>query len=113
MARPAQNRPRGSQRQSPEDEKAKRLAQEIRDRNLAETMGTPAGRGFVWELLDKAKVWNSTFDSTAMVFAHNEGQRNLGNWVLDRIKAACPTAFMTMLNEHWTDDNGDGSRKSH
>jgi hypothetical protein len=75
-------------------------------------MGTPAGRGFVWELLEKARVFGSTFDSTAMVFAHREGSRNLGNWALDRIRAVCPDSFMTMLNEHWT-ENGDGSRKSH
>ncbi len=64
-------------------------------------MAGPRGRRIVWRLLEKARVFSPTFVPGAPdVSAFNEGQRNIGCYLMDLIHRECTDQYVQMLKEH-------------
>lgn len=74
-------------------------------RNLAEIMQLPAGRRFLWEMLERCRIYQTTLavDEDNRVdlaqLAFNEGERQLGLWLLGQMIEANPAAWLEMQQE--------------
>lgn len=75
--------------------KIKAQAQHLRDINAI--VSTPEGARFIWRLLEKAGIYRTSFSSDVLVMAAQEGQRNIGLWVLSDILQACPEKYINLL----------------
>lgn len=62
-------------------------------------MGTKQGRRIMDRLLDRAGVYRSSFDTSALRMAMLEGQRNYGLMWLNEVMAHTPEKFVQMLEE--------------
>ena len=71
-------------------------------------MSSKRGRRIVWRILEQSGVFRSSFSTTAMQMAFNEGYRNLGNRTLGLIHNYCPELYPIMLKEN-TNVRNDGS----
>lgn len=68
--------------------------------DLAFILSTRQGRNFVWRLMRKAKVFESTFNGESERFSNFlEGQRNLGVAVFADVMKINPEAYLTMIKE--------------
>ena len=56
-------------------------------------------RAFVWGLLERTHVFETSFDRCPHVMAFREGERNAGLAVLDRVNRLCPERYRTMAEE--------------
>lgn len=70
--------------------------QEIAD--FAELMSKPAGRRFLWRMLDKCGVYRSSFRTSAEM-GFLEGQRNIGLMLISELHEICPEQYIAMLTE--------------
>jgi hypothetical protein len=79
----------------------KRERQLAKDRRteLGEVLKTPAGRAFVWGLLEHAGLWRSSFSTNALVTAFEEGRRNEGLTLLAACQAHYPESYELMARE--------------
>jgi hypothetical protein len=68
---------------------------------VRQLMSTPPGRFMAWRLLDATGI-NRRFPYTpnAMNLAHDVGTREMGEWLLEEIREACPELELVMRNEH-------------
>ncbi len=78
--------------------RAKRREQEERD-DLKWQMGSKRGRRIVYRLLERAGVFQISFNTNAMQMAFNEGRRNEGLALTNRLLAACPELWTQMMKE--------------
>jgi hypothetical protein len=78
--------------------RAKRLERTRAD-GLRQIMATRQGRAWVWNLLEQARVFASSFDPNPTTSAFNEGQRNLGLVLLADIHRLVPEAYLQMVTE--------------
>lgn len=63
-------------------------------------MHDPRGRAFVARLLELTGCERLTpFQPNAMTLAHDVGVRNLGLWLLEEVRAACPDQELVMRGE--------------
>jgi len=83
---------------------AKAAVQLIHDTRAV--MGTPEGRGFVWRLLGKAGIYHSSFSSDALAMAYNEGRRNFGLELMNRLTTYCPEQYAKMKPEQTENNEG-------
>lgn len=76
-------------------------------------MSSTKGRRFLWRLLARAGVFHSSFNTNAMTMAFNEGRRNQGLELLNRINTFAPDQYMTMVKENTNvkRNDKDGRRK--
>lgn len=78
----------------------KRLLEELdRDGELAqlrELMALEPARDFLWRVLNKCRVFQSTYNKNFGDMAFAEGQRNIGLWLLSEICEADPGAEIQM-----------------
>lgn len=74
---------------------------EIRD--LVEVMNTAAGRSLIHRLLSRAGVFRISFSGDPHQTAFNEGQRNIGLWVLTEAMSHTPEQYALMLKENADD----------
>lgn len=58
------------------------------------------GRRILWRLLERTGLYRSSFNTNGMTMAMNEGQRNLGLFLLAELMDAAPDAYAQMLKEH-------------
>jgi hypothetical protein len=82
-------------------DKAAELARQTLIGDLKWVVSNKRGRRFVHRLLEQAGVYRSSFtpgDPHATSF--NEGQRNLGNWVLEPLAGHAPESYASMLSEN-------------
>lgn len=77
--------------------KDKDAEQQAQD-DLREVMDTAAGRRFVWRMLERAGIYRQSFTGNSSTF-FNEGERNVGLFLLSELQAACPQAFIQMQQE--------------
>lgn len=78
-------------------EKAQRKAELDSVRFL---MSTPLGRSLAHRLLDACGIDRRTpFQPNAMVLAHDHGTQELGYFLLDEIREACPELELVMRKE--------------
>lgn len=76
-------------------------AQLERDQELNEVkslMEHPAGRRFMWRLLDKSGLFRTSFTGNSTTF-FNEGQRNIGLIYMSMINETCPELYHLMVIE--------------
>jgi len=66
-------------------------------------MDTPAGRRFVWRLLERCGVYQTSFTGNSATF-FKEGERNIGLWLLADIHEVALDEFMAMLKEAKRDE---------
>ncbi len=88
-----------------EQAKAERLLDDGVLKNLSELMAIPGGRRFLWALLERTHLYSATVtaDRTGRVdlagMAINEGERQLGLWLVDQLTEASPRLWLQMQRE--------------
>lgn len=60
---------------------------------------TKRGRRFVLRMLERAGVWQLSFDTNALKMAFNEGRRNEGLALTAKMLELCPENYRLMLTE--------------
>jgi hypothetical protein len=63
---------------------------------LRELMSQEPTRDFLWRVLNKCRVFQSTYNKNFGDMAFAEGQRNIGLWLLSEICEADPSAEIAM-----------------
>ena len=87
-------------------QETKTKAQEARDRqeainDIIAVMKEPAGRRFIWRLLEKARIFSSPYAGSTNDTMVRLGEHNLGLFVLTEIIDASPENYLLMQNEHY------------
>lgn len=82
------------------DKDARRQA----EADVREVMSTPAGRRFVWRLLDICNVFGASYTSDTHATAHYEGQRFQGIRLMNEVQRLCPKLYLTMVTERMPAD---------
>ncbi len=90
---------RAQQRAAEEQEKQAKLRADIKADDYRWLMESEKGRRIMWHLLSDCRVFGSTFHTSAAQAAFNEGQRNVGLWLLDSVMKFCPEQFTRMQDE--------------
>lgn len=67
-------------------------------------MSQPAGRRFMWRLLTRCGVYQSSFTGNSGTF-FKEGERNVGLWVLADIHETALDEFLAMMKEAKRDEH--------
>lgn len=62
-------------------------------------MSHKPGRAIVWRLLDRAGVYRTSFSPNGSQTFFNEGQRNIGLFLLAEVDEACPERVAEMQKE--------------
>lgn len=75
------------------------LAAQVEADDIKWLMGSKRGRRIVRRQLERAGVWQSSFNTNALVMAHNEGRRNEGLALTAHIMQHCPDRYNEMLLE--------------
>lgn len=73
-----------------------------RDRELADVkklLQQEWGRRFLWRVLDHSGLHRTSFTGNSTTF-FNEGQRNLGLWLVDEVLSADTDSYLLMLKEN-------------
>jgi hypothetical protein len=89
---------RARQRKAKDDEARQAQRAEVRD--IAAVMDIPEGRRVTHRLLTQAGVFRTSFAVDPCQTAFNEGQRNLGLWLLSQIMLHTPEQYALMLKEN-------------
>lgn len=106
MARETDTTQRSAVKNAADPEQVKRAGDRDRRRREGEiadvrsVMGTPAGRRFVWRLLETGRIFTDRFDENSLRMARNEGRAHTGLILLVDIDVACPELFDTMRREY-------------
>jgi hypothetical protein len=66
--------------------------------DLESVMSTPAGRRFIWRVLERCKVFGTVWDGSARIH-YNSGQQDIGHWVMAEVGAADEDALFLMMKE--------------
>lgn len=91
-------------------EARKRLAREMEIQDIKWLMSSKRGRRIMWRLLDLSGPFRLSFDSNAMKMAFNEGNRNLGNQLLNEVMTLCPEMYPVMVKEQQNGRDGSGTQ---
>lgn len=83
-----------------EEQQRSRVLQMQEHEDLKWLMGSKRGRRFMYRLLDRAGVWNLSFNTNAMTMAFNEGRRNEGLALTNKLMIACPEQWALMVKEN-------------
>lgn len=84
------------------DEFTRKLEQDQAHRareDLRKVLALPEGRRFVWSILSSTGVYGRAFTGEALTTAHNEGRREIGITLLEKIEADAPGSYLAMLRE--------------
>ena len=71
--------------------------QELRD--IQSVMKFRDGRRFMWRVLEKAGVYDSSFAVEPSIMAFKEGQRNIGLMLISDIMKVAPDKYQMMTKE--------------
>lgn len=88
---------------------AQRLQREREVADFKWLMANAEGRRFVWRLLGQAGVFRTSFSTSGLEMARNEGNRNHGLMLIDEIHTICPDRYHQMVKENRLDGNRSGS----
>ncbi|WP_338794099.1 hypothetical protein [Pseudomonas sp. AE27] len=83
-------------------EDAARLEQEQAAQDFKWLMADPRGRRLVWKQLEAARVFHPVYDPKPIPMAFNEGRRQHGLSLLERINTLCPHLYQVMVTENTT-----------
>lgn len=67
--------------------------------DLREVLDTAAGRRVLWSILDVSGVYGLSFTGEALGSAFNEGRRQIGITLLQKIEDLAPGSYLTMQRE--------------
>lgn len=81
-------------------EEEARLQQMQAEQDFTWLMGDARGRRLVWAELSAARVFHTVFDQQPIQMAFNEGRRQHGLILLERIHALCPHLYPVMVQEN-------------
>lgn len=70
-----------------------------RDRAFIALMGSRDGRAFVWNILSRVRIFATSFNQSNAQTAFNEGERNIGLWLMADINRLCPDQYPVMVKE--------------
>lgn len=82
-----------------------KLVQQVEADDVKWLMGSKRGRRIIWRQLERAGVFQLSFNATAMVMAFNEGRRSEGLRVLAQVHEFCPEQYTTMMQEQKKHDD--------
>lgn len=96
-----------SAQQHAQDEKAEKAKLRMRNEidDLKWVMSNKRGRRHIHGILERAGVWQLSFNTNALTMAFNEGRRNEGLALLAKVTTYCTDLYTLMLKEH--KDDGD------
>ncbi len=81
------------------DDHALRAEAERADREFTALMEGAPFRAFVWRLLARAHLHDTSFNRDPLVMAFAEGERNAGIALLHDIDRLCPGRYPAMIEE--------------
>lgn len=102
----------GQERTSAIATEEERLLREREANDLRWVMGNKQGRRFMWRLLSRAGVYQSSFNTNSATMAFNEGNRNSGLQQMNDIMGICPEKYTIMLAEQKEEKEKNDNRKS-
>lgn len=79
------------------------------DNALKAMMEHRATRTWLFDLLEFCNVYRSSFSTSGLIMAQNEGQRNVGLKVLSDIMRVSPQQYVSMLQEQKEPDEDERS----
>lgn len=80
---------------------AEKREEQERLNDIIAVMTEPAGRRYVWRLLEEARVFTSSYAHETNQTFFREGQRNVGLWIFTQLLEASPELFLLMQKEHY------------
>lgn len=89
-----------------EEQERLRVLQLQEHEDLKWLMNAKRGRRIVHRWLERAGVWQLSFNTNAMTMAFNEGRRNEGLALTTKLMLACPEQWALMIKENA--EQGDG-----
>lgn len=69
--------------------------------DIIQVMKLPAGRRWIWRILETSRVFGSVYSADANTTYFREGQRNLGLLLMGQLIEANPALFLQMQSEHY------------
>lgn len=88
-----------SETADPEVAAREELARRREEHDTKWLMSHPEGRRIVWGLLEIAGVFRTSMTADNWTF-FNEGQRNLGLQLMDKVLTHCPDEYALMTKEN-------------
>lgn len=85
------------------EERARKLLQRRDKEDVKWLMGNRTGRRIVWTLLENAGMYQSSFSTDTHLMSFQEGKRNYGLELTNRIHKHCPDEYNLMIKEHKSD----------
>jgi len=82
-----------------EAEKAAAQAERNRREIISTLAGQPAGRRYLWAILEEAGLFRDIFHESHAAMAYAEGRRSMGRQLLNDLVAFAPDDFTLMLKE--------------
>ncbi|MBA4359803.1 MAG: hypothetical protein C0411_03610 [Pseudomonas sp.] len=83
-----------------ENDKARLTARQQEAADFRWIMNDHRGRRFMWRLMGHCKVFQPSFNPHGGVMNFNEGQRNVGLFLLGETNDLCPAMFPVMAAEN-------------
>jgi hypothetical protein len=78
--------------------KKEALTQANRDERLKRLLASEDFRGYIWEVLEECKVFESIMETSARVY-YNAGRQDVGHEIMGEIVRVSPETFIRMMQE--------------
>ena len=75
------------------------LASKQADDDFLWLMGQQTGRRFMWNLLSRCSVFETSFNTHGGLMTLAEGKKQIGYQYLKKINQLCPDLYVVMMNE--------------
>lgn len=83
----------------PDSERREEARRQL-EKDIREVMAAPAGRRFVWMLINNmAGVFGGTFTGEALGGAFGEGRRAVGIALMQEVQRVSPASYVEMVRE--------------
>ena len=66
---------------------------------VRDVMSTTQGREWIWFILSECHIFSTTFTGDALTSAFCEGERNIGQRILNTITDVCPDQYIQAMRE--------------
>ncbi len=103
---------RGQAADRREAQAEKRLAREQEIADIKWLMSSRRGRRLMRRLLEMSGPFRLSFDTNAMRMAFNEGNRNMGNRLLNEVMTLSPELYPVMMKEQNDGRDGNGNQSN-
>lgn len=85
------------------DSEETKEAKKQRDKELIDlktVLASPPGRRFMWRLLSKCGLFESTFNTETAIASYLSGQQDFGHFLMSEIVEADPNLWLKLQREH-------------